>query len=107
MGKLIDADKALSELKPITLEMEKSAMLLSDASLMMKNWICRQPSVDPIHAAGGCYCKECIYHEIEYYPDGKWEVCNDKEFWCNLHDITMPLNGFCSEGKNKNNLKEE
>ena len=107
MGKLIDADKALSELKPITLEMEKSAMLLSDASLMMKNWICRQTPVDPIHAAGGCYCKECLYHEIEYYPDRKWEVCNDKEFWCNLHDVTMPLNGFCSEGKNENNLKEE
>ena len=67
----------------------------------------KQPEIDPVQFAGGCYCKECIYHEIEYYPDGKWEVCNDKEFWCNLHDITMPLDGFCSEGKNKNNLKEE
>ena len=100
MGRLIDADKALSELKPITLEMEKSAMLLSDASLMMKNWICRQPSVDPIHAAGGCYCKECLYKE----EDGTVSLI---KYWCNLHDITMPLNGFCSEGKNENNLKEE
>lgn len=100
MGKLIDADQALSELKPITLEMEKSAMLLSDASLMMKNWICRQPSVDPIHAAGGCYCKKCIYKEEN-------ETVPLIKYWCNLHDVTMPLNGFCSEGKNKNNLKEE
>lgn len=100
MGKLIDADKALSELKPITLEMEKSAMLLSDASLMMKNWICRQTSVDPIHAAGGCYCKECLYKE----EDGTVSLIT---YWCNLHDVTMPLNGFCSEGKNENNLKEE
>lgn len=98
--RLIDADKALSELKPITLEMEKSAMLLSDASLMMKNWICRQPSVDPIHAAGGCYCKECLCKEEN-------ETVPLIKYWCNLHDITMPLNGFCSEGKNKNNLKEE
>lgn len=105
MGKLIDADKALSELKPITLEMEKSAMLLSDASLMMRNWICRQPSVDPIHAADGCYCKECIYKECLYKEeDGTVSLI---KYWCNLHDITMPLNGFCSEGKNKNNLKEE
>lgn len=105
MGRLIDADKALSELKPITLEMEKSAMLLSDASLMMKNWICRQPSVDPIHAAGGCYCKECLYKECLYKEeDGTVSLI---KYWCNLHDITMPLNGFCSEGKNENNLKEE
>lgn len=105
MGKLIDADKALSELKPITLEMEKSAMLLSDASLMMKNWICRQPSVDPIHAAGGCYCKECYCKECLYKEeDGTVSLI---KYWCNLHDVTMPLNGFCSEGKNENNLKEE
>lgn len=94
MGKLIDADKALSELKPVTLEMEKSAMLLSDASLMMRNWICRQPSVAPIHAAGGCYCKECLYKEEN-------ETVPLIKCWCNLHDITMPLNGFCSEGKIK------
>lgn len=100
MDKLINADKALSELKPIILEMEKSAMLLSDAFLMMKNWICRQPSVVPIHAAEGCYCKECLYKE----EDGTVSLI---KYWCNLHDITMPLNGFCSEGKNKNNLKEE
>lgn len=105
MGRLIDADKALSELKPITLQMEKSAMLLSDASLMMKNWICRQPSVDPIHAAGGCYCKECLYKECLYKEED--ETVSLIKYWCNLHDVTMPLNGFCSEGKNKNNLKEE
>ena len=105
MDKLINADKALSELKPITLEMEKSAMLLSDASLMMKNWICKQPSVDPIHAAGGCYCKECLYKECLYKEEDGTVLLI--KYWCNLHDVTMPLNGFCSEGKNKNNLKEE
>ena len=105
MDRLINADKALSELKPITLEMEKSAMLLSDASLMMRNWIYRQPSVDPIHAAGGCCCKECLCKECLYKEeDGTVSLI---KYWCNLHDVTMPLNGFCSEGKNKNNLKEE
>ena len=60
----------------------------------------KQPEIDPVQFAGGTYCKECIYKE----EDGIVPLI---KYWCGLHDVTMPLNGFCSEGKNKNNLKEE
>lgn len=27
-------------------------------------------TIDPVHAAGGCYCKECTYYEpMRDYPD--------------------------------------
>lgn len=57
------------------------------------------PTIDPIHAAGGCYCKECKYHEDEVYPDGEWEVHDNEECWCDLWGNTVSLNGFCSYGK--------
>lgn len=57
------------------------------------------PKIDPIHATGHCYCYECRYHEKEVYSDGEWEVHDNEECWCNWWDSTMPLNGFCSEGR--------
>lgn len=57
--------------------------------------------IDPVHIAGGCYCKECKYHEKHEYsdtPNTNWKIPID-EYWCNLNDNTMPLNGFCSEGE--------
>lgn len=62
----------------------------------------KQPEIDPIHAAGGCYCKECKYHEDEVYPEGEWEVHDNEECWCNLWDDVVSLNGFCSYGKRGN-----
>lgn len=57
------------------------------------------PGIDPVHAAGGCYCKECKHHEDKVYPDSEWELHDHLECWCNWCDSTMPLNGFCSEGR--------
>lgn len=57
------------------------------------------PTIDPIHAAGGCYCKECKDHEDEVYPDGEWEVHDNEECWCDLWGNTVSLNGFCNYGK--------
>ena len=57
------------------------------------------PKIDPVHFAAGCYCKECIHSErVEYKFADDWVVPID-EYWCNEHKITMPLNGFCSEGR--------
>ena len=50
------------------------------------------PSIDPVHAAGGCYCKECKYSTQQDIP---WKDL----IFCKLHRDTMPLNGFCSEGR--------
>ena len=60
------------------------------------------PIIDPIHATGSCYCKECLHSEpVEYKFADDWVVPID-EYWCNEHKITMPLNGFCSEGRKDN-----
>ena len=48
--------------------------------------------IDPVHAASGCYCKECIYKE-------KSTIKNPKDYWCQLRDSYMDLDGFCSEGR--------
>lgn len=62
-----------------------------------------QKVIDPVHAAGGCYCRECIYsseYDIPDTPDMDWVVpCDD--YLCKLNDNIMPLTGFCSEGKIK------
>lgn len=65
--------------------------------------VCTLPEIDPIHAAGGCYCKECNHHKKIIYIDDEWEVHDNTNCWCKLWDTEMPLNGFCSEGKNENN----
>ncbi len=47
------------------------------------------PVIDPVHIAGGCYCKECV----------KANLLDDKNGYYCTKGITMPLNGFRSEGK--------
>lgn len=46
------------------------------------------PTIDPVHAANACYCKECWYYT-------EWSEC--KEFG----DIMKP-DEFCSRGVMKN-----
>lgn len=43
--RLIDADKMLSELKPVTYDMEQNAVTIADMSNIMRNWVCRQPTI--------------------------------------------------------------
>ena len=62
--------------------------------------------IDPVHAAGAVYCKECKYHDDEVYPGSEWELNEHQECWCNWWDNVMPLDGFCSEGR-KDNTKDE
>ena len=41
----IDANAMLSELRPVSFEAEHSAVLLSDVSKMMREWVERQPTL--------------------------------------------------------------
>lgn len=45
MQKLIDANKMLEELKLITYDMEQNAVTIADMSNIMRNWVCRQPTI--------------------------------------------------------------
>lgn len=48
----------------------------------------KQPTIDPVHAAGGCYCRECRYLQKDTHG-----------LWC-FRDYENPLklDGFCSYG---------
>ena len=48
----------------------------------------KQPTIDPVHAAGGCYCKECRYH----VPKGTI---------CMLSGMEITEDDFCSRGQRK------
>ena len=43
----IDANAMLNELRPVSFEAEHSAVLLSDVSRMMREWVERQPTLTP------------------------------------------------------------
>ena len=43
----IDANAMLNELRPVSFEAEHSAVLLSDVSKMMREWVERQPTLTP------------------------------------------------------------
>ena len=102
MAKLIDANKLFQEIEE---SMHNNPHSDPTHATMHRHEHChflceidKQPEIDPVHFAGGCYCRECFHSELEeheYVDDWKFK----REWWCNKHKDTMPLNGFCSEGR--------
>lgn len=80
--RLIDTDELKKQLK-------KLPMMSNWGEAFIPQLIDKQLIIDPVHAAGGCYCRECE----KANPGGAGYV------WCGKK--AMPLNGFCSEGKRK------
>lgn len=96
--KLIDADTLIDNHFA-----DNHNIALSYANkLWMRRIINEEDTIDPVHAAGGCYCKECLHSELVEYEDNEGWVTPLDEYWCNEHKNTMPLNGFCSEGRKDN-----
>lgn len=78
----IDANAMLNELRPVSFEAEHSAVLLSDVSKMMREWVERQPTLTQPEIV--C-CQDCVHHEDGYaHWCNKWEhICpDDSEFFC-------------------------
>ena len=59
----IDANAMLDELRPVSFEAEHSAVLLSDVSKMMREWVERQPTLTPPDESerAGLYGKYTVY----------------------------------------------
>ena len=59
----IDANAMLNELRPVGFEAEHSAVLLSDVSKMMREWVERQPTLTPPNEPerAGLYGKYTVY----------------------------------------------
>ena len=53
------------------------------------------PTIDAVHAAGGCYCRECTYAEHLLNGAGKrYELCKYED----VDGVRWP-DDFCSVGK--------
>ena len=61
------------------------------------------PTIDPVHAAGGCYCKECQYYEpLRDYPDCSKKLSYGYCYYWKYEEGESPNevdeNDFCSRG---------
>ena len=102
--RLIDADKLFQETEE---NMYNNPHSDPTHAAMHKHEHChflceiyKQPEIDPVHFAGGYYCKECIYlnKEIEKVDFG-WFPPTKDEGYCFKNNSVIKLNGFCSEGR--------
>ena len=69
----IDADAMLAELRPVDYEAEHSAVLISDASKIMREWVERQPTLAPPN--------EPLTFEERREMDGKPVWLDDEKTW--------------------------
>lgn len=86
MGRLIDANELLSLLDNTQYSIGE---ILSTIAVTT--------TIDPIHAAGGCYCKECKYLTDKHYEDIGEEPYIKHS--CSIFKRSMQLTDFCSYGK--------
>lgn len=85
--RIIDAKKA----EAIAKEMHKEMPVVMGWVLKT---IRKTPSIDPVHAAGGCYCRECE----------NWNPCipvSASFGQCDACDLIKPEWGFCDFGVKK------
>lgn len=78
MARLIDGDA-----------LEEKGVEFSDTNVYVPiEAVWNAPTIDPVHAAGGCYCRECVYLQQDTHG-----------LWC-FRDYENPLklDGFCSYG---------
>lgn len=64
-----------------------------------------QPTVDPVHAAGGCYCREC-----KYYTEKKHRCdhpCQDYDVECYDQWVEMNPADFCSQGERRTDHEKD
>lgn len=65
----------------------------------------KAPAIDPVHAAGGCYCQECVRWE----PDGSYGLDLDGVRHpygaCNATHCFSRDDHFCGHGRQKETQK--
>ena len=73
----IDANAMLNELRPVSFEAEHSAVLLSDVSKMMREWVERQPTLTPPNEPLTQADLDAMDYDkvwIDYGDDGEWAL---------------------------------
>ena len=71
--------------------------------LWMRRIINEENTIDPVHAAGGCYCRECQYYEpLRDYPDCSKTLSYGYCYCWKYEEGESPNeveeNDFCSKG---------
>lgn len=98
--RLINADELIA--KEVTVHCTNGAI----ADVVPVGTIRYVPTVDPIHAAGGCYCRECLKKDTESCPMVEFEHVGpeDRErtlFTANYDD------GYCNYGERRKGKENE
>lgn len=94
MAKLIDATYLI-----LSSDIENNRIHVKD--------IVNSPEIDPVHYAGGCYCKKCQYYEpFRDYPDCSKMLPYGYCYYWKYEEGDSPNevdeNDFCSKGAKKN-----
>lgn len=95
MARLIDAN-ALSKKWQDMLDIktgEKEEIAVYKIFEILIKRLSQEPTIDPVHASGACYCREC-----KHYDHG---CCVVKRYIGDDHIISMPQDGFCSFGQRR------
>lgn len=100
--RLIDADALMESIRqhdyPLTAHINSTDKGMFTVGI--KQAVDEMPTIDPVYAAGGCYCRECLKKDTESCPMVEFEyVCpEDRErtlFTANYDD------GFCNYGERR------
>ena len=87
MTRLIDADAMRKE----WLENGENEFVY-DTNAVLES-IDEQPIIDPVHAAGGCYCGECVNLGSSVYDD---DLC-----YCHYWGYSIREDDYCSRGERR------
>ena len=81
--------------------------ILNECCYSTESAIMSTPTIDPVHAANACYCKECQYYEpFRDYPDCSKTLPYGYCYYWKYEEGESPNevdeNDFCSKGVKKN-----
>ena len=79
--RLIDADALIEKIQYSNHDDER-VRIDAVTGCLLNDFV--SPTIDPVHAAGACYCKECIYSTQKHIP-------YDDAYYCKLHRDLMPF----------------
>ena len=102
----------LKDMKPVGESVESQRVIIACIRDFFPQVIDEQPTVDPVHAAGVCYCEECKYwhkdiaycEQHSHFVDSEGLSCSPAE---SLNWTMFDENDFCSCGKPKEETNNE
>lgn len=96
--RLIDADALIERIKYQSHEYER-VRIDTVTGCLLTDFV--SPTIDPVHAAGGCYCGECIYYKPYEFPESGRIIYQFYNSSLSYLEECKP-DDFCSRGIPKN-----